>query len=336
MEKDLTHFLEMRELENINSRLYDSYTYNLLNNLTLSIFNTAEKKDIISGLASIKYIIEILKYCSLGISDAKKELTEEIRNTEYYKECTDRYNYYISSLANLIGYTNLKTPLEYSYLYITLLYKGYFSINGKFEYKKEKFDSFPILELTGARILEGNVLCRHSSMFLGDLLTKLDVKNYQQFCRTTPSSSFTFKDILLRNNQSHLITTILENDEKFSVDALNYYNPIICENQKANPFTLKDLIYSYKTQAASYKFIDEYELLNSCLKKIFLDNVPDKKIEYQKLRDAELKAKDCFIMYRELFKDLKEKQIENMKRIVELEHLLIPHGDVKPKTWVLK
>lgn len=339
MEINMFEFKDEKNLENLDKMIHSPIIYELTHNMSLAFVNLIENKSFSSLLLMGGYTYTYLNLLRSIVNKTNEEIIEEIKDTDQYKECLERYNEYLSSIANAFEFTNLTNSLEYSLLYTELLHQGYFSITGEYTYKIEQYDKYNLLELMGVRVLEGHAICKHVSVFLGNLLEKLSIKAYQQYCRASNIGEVKLNDLLYRKKANHLITSIIENNKKIFIDPMNRSNPFITENSKKTDFSISHMIFPYQTNFGIYNFFNDdasFQLVNESLKEKKLQDVPLVSIEKEILEEVRYKIMQCLIIYEEFFNEVKLDQLENMKRIVELENMLIPHGDSKPKVWILK
>lgn len=338
MERDLINYKNERNRENVMQQIFSPVVSNLLHDFIFSAGNMLDRCDALSTLLTLQYARAIIKQLSLGTTKSSLELVEEIRNSEHYSECMERYNEYLYAFSELLKSTEKTSALEVSLLYVELLSQGYFSITQNYQYKIEKYDKTHLPELMGARILEGTGVCRHTSSFLGDLLKKFDINTYQHCCRTTEEEWINLNDLIFRIKPNHLITAIVENNEKFFVDTLRKKRSIISATDKRKGISLKSLAFPYKSGKVLYNFdVDvNYQRINKNLEIEPQIDIPIKTIEKEFLKQLSLEIKTYIEEYSDRLYTFKIRQLKNMQRIVELENVLIPHGDCKPKIWILK
>lgn len=339
MERDIFRYKDERNLENFEEFMHSQHVYEFMHNMSLAFVNLAENKTFSSSILMMAYAYTYWKSLSSVVGKTNKELKEEIKATDYYKECMERYDEYLTIIANAFKSTDLTNPLEYSLLYTELLHLGYFSITDEYTYKIENYDKYNLLELMGARVLEGPAICKHASVFLGNLLDKLNIQSYQQYCKAGNIGKVKLYDFFITKKANHLITAVIGDNKKIYVDPMNRSNPLIDINFKRSDLSIDRIIFPYQTEIGLYNFFtddDSFNLVNGSLDKKYLQDFPLDSLEKDEIEEMKYKTLQNLIIYEEIFKETKQSQLENMKRIVELENMLVPHGDSKPKVWVLK
>jgi len=339
MERDIFRYRDERNLKNIEEFIHSQQAYEFKHNIAFAIVNLIENKTVSSVILMMAYAYTYWKSLTSIVGKTNQEIEEEIKTTDYYKECMERYNEYLSSIANAFNSTDLTNSLEYSLLYTELLHLGYFSITGEYTYKIENYDKYNLLELMGVRVLEGSVVCKHASVFLGNLLDELNIQSYQQDCKAGDIGKVKLYDFFITKKANHLITAVIEDNKKIYVDPMNRSNPLIDINSKRSDLSIDRIIFPYQTKIGLYNFFaddDSFNLVNGSLDKKHLQAFPLASLEKDEIEEMKYKTLQNLIIYEEIFKETKQRQLENMKRIVELENMLVPHGDTKPKVWVLK
>lgn len=134
------------------------------NNMLLPIITGA------TGYALTTSILKALKDTKDFSLEYKRQL---IRGSQEYHNCVDLYDSLVEDIAHFFRYLNLKDSLDIGLFYQCLLYNGFLSYNGDFNYHKYNYDGGICPEIYGARISSGTGVCRHIATNLKDIYEKM-------------------------------------------------------------------------------------------------------------------------------------------------------------------
>ena len=131
---------------------------------------------------------------------------EEIDSTQLL------YNEYLEDIAKIIKSEQFETPIELIHALDKLLTKGAFSNGNSFDYyEHEEIEHEMLGNLLGTFVLEGHGVCRHTTMFMLDLLKKLEIENYCIPCYFEKEDREDFE-------ANHIIVGLTIDDSKFAYD----------------------------------------------------------------------------------------------------------------------
>lgn len=240
------------------------------------------------------------------------QISKEKTNETYYNELNKirfkLYYEYISNLSCLIKENSYDdNSLSYSILYNILLNNGLLSVPSFFNYKIYKYDSDDFFNnITGARVISGYGVCRHISSMLSDILEKL---NYSACNIYVPK---------------HLVTGIIDNNHNYIYDSTNSTIGVIKD------FDLKTgEINSYYKDICSNNEINLLKSLDSINAYNFYCNIKHKNINYKTFRNIFNDNYQNYLRNKDKFLDFFYENIDKMKKISELDLLLIPRSDSK-------
>ena len=189
---------------------------------TFHLFNTLGSIGLGLEIYTGKFnTMPILFYSATIFSFIKfyKTMTKLTKDDLYYmdnKEEIDEaillYSEYLEDIAGIISKVHFNTSLELVHALDKLLKKGAFS-NGKgFEYHKYEETEHEILcNLLGTFVLEGHGVCRHTTMFMSDLLNKMGIDNFAIPCYFEKEHRDDFK-------ADHVMLGIVYGEHKFAYD----------------------------------------------------------------------------------------------------------------------
>lgn len=240
------------------------------------------------------------------------KFSKEKSNNTYYNELNKirfkLYHEFLSNLSYLIKENlSINDSLSYSILYNILLNNGLLSVPSFFNYKIYKYDSDDFFNnISGARVISGYGVCRHISSMLTDILEKL---NYSA-CNIYVSN--------------HLVTGIIDNDYNYIYDPTNSTMGIIKDENLKN-----GEINSYYKDVCSNKNINLLKSLDSINTYNFYCNIKHKKMDYKTFLNIFDDNYHNYLNKKTNFLDFFYENIDKMKKISELDRLLIPRSDSK-------
>ena len=131
---------------------------------------------------------------------------EEIDSTQLL------YDEYLEDIAKIIKKVPFESPIELVHALDKLLTRGAFSNGNSFDYyKHEEIEHEMLGNLLGTFVLEGHGVCRHTTMFMLDLLNKLGIETYSIPCYFEKEDREDIK-------ADHVIVGLSYADSKFAYD----------------------------------------------------------------------------------------------------------------------
>lgn len=259
------------------------------------------------------------------------DLIEELKNTDSYKMCYEKYNDYILKISSFLKKIGISDGLE-ACIYITnALRLGYFSKDKKCVYKKYRNDPLYTSHVLGARVLQGEYVCRHASFFLNSILENLNYDVAMVSVKLTNKAYSKLSSFELSTfNTNHAVSVILDEYGKFVFDITNFLFARCTE--KENQF---DIVSGFEDQY--FLFDDGVEYLD--------DDCP----LYMKIRNSknmDLSLKDIILSKCETYelmaatqRDLDNFYNENKDTVLEiasLEEQIAPRSNRLIKKWIVK
>lgn len=270
---------------------------------------------------------------NLAIAHFKLANTARPENEGLYHECLDMYNEYIYRLASLLSEVPVKDSLHLAVFLDRCMSTGFFSSTGFANYQKFSGDlDGRYTDLFGTRVLLGESVCRHNTVFATDVLKAM---GYNAFYVSVDSlkkhSRYSFDRI--SSDSNHAVTGIVDKDGRYIYDftwgKVAYFDKNVSNELGVNPdinIYLSEVLknyYSgieYNTKGyvlARNWFQDDLSMfMNAEDKEIDLINVN----EYVYLTDR---------LFKEYFLKLVEFRESNKKLtddIVGLSKVLIPYS----------
>ena len=152
-----------------------------------------------------------------GIVEKHYEETHFLAAQKDVQELQTLYQAYLEEVKKLFVKYGLQNPLTVSDYFEDMLWKGYFSIQRTFQYKKMEFQHYPI-SLLGARVMSGLALCRNISALYDDFSQKFDLLAPRVCC-----CLFSEKEEKLHSSPvgNHMINLLEINGKKLGRDITN-------------------------------------------------------------------------------------------------------------------
>jgi len=182
----------------------------------LAVYILGNNNFINSSISSGIFSSTLASICVLYHFEKEEVYKEKYKekNMDKYYELKELYDEYIDKVVNILSdikYENnmqLCTALDY------LLDTGFFSRNESYKYTKltDKYEVYE--DLFGTFIVEGNGVCRHNSVFISDILNKLNVKNLKIYCSN-------LKGRMALKYSNHVLLGLMQDDKKFVYDFTN-------------------------------------------------------------------------------------------------------------------
>lgn len=145
-----------------------------------------------------------------ALEELKKDKYKE-EHLEEYNELEKIYNEYLDSIVDIIKQYEYEDDLQLLIILDYLLYTGIFSYNNKYEYKNFEEVNEHFRELIGTFVFTGYGVCRHNTLFILDILKKLDKKCFEVLCSSDGKKA------------NHDVVGIVSNGEKYIYDFTNHY-----------------------------------------------------------------------------------------------------------------
>lgn len=231
-------------------------------------------------------------------------------NIDKYEELKKLYDEYITLLANQISKYEFDNNLELCIFLDELLKNGYFSCTDSLVYKRFNNIKEHHEDLIGTYVITGEGVCRHNTMFIHNLLDKLNISNLSICCYPLGTK----KPKLRGNFATHILNCLLDGNNKFAYDFTNHFIGII-EDDNTISFKdyLNDKIVEYYSIVRKYN-IDEYM------------SHPTLDIDGEDYVNAYIKSFYKFCMCRDDFSKLKKDNTELMNDISEKSLILLPRS----------
>jgi len=281
--------------------------------------------------------------CYFKMSDNKYTKLQELNE---YKECTELYDKFVTSIANLFEKLQIKNPLEIAVLYNYILEKGYLSKDSKYKYHIFKNEDELYHELLGTRITTGYGVCRHNASLLTDILNKMGNIAATVPVLSSKESDFIQKTANINNDQidgNHCITGMLVDDKKVTYDPTHRRIGIFA------PHKIQNLVINSPFFALGKGQLKEYPRLAYVLDKSKIVNYyaypnPD---NLEKILNSEpliLSDDEILNIFNNALDrienaDLSEfynEQKDIIERLAELNNIIMPHSDEKLKQKQLR
>ena len=160
-------------------------------------------------------------YQTLFKKTRESEIIKLIEESEQYNDYKKLYEDYLKNLVSFLKSINITSSLDISRFYSNFLESGFFSATTEHEWKTPKYSKESYIpKMLGSCIICGYGVCRHAASMLTDILnaaeippcnlnvTAYDIAKYQK-------SPIKILNLRLTN---HLITGIIENNEKYTYD----------------------------------------------------------------------------------------------------------------------
>lgn len=296
-----------------------------------------------------------------------ESLLDALKDNDLYKECLDRYDYYITNVANLLKSVGIKDSVGVCVYVALALRLGYFSKEHCCSYKDYKYDPLYLSDILGARVMQGEYVCRHAARFLNDILEKLNI-NATTFSVKISDKSYGELNSDERNllRIDHDINIVTSGKGKFAFDITNYYfanctenehefdivnNPIdvVVEKNGRYGYIVSDSFIAYCTSDEQFRDIIEYSSDKCFLAKYGMDflsvydlkYLPFLNMENMKLSPISICAEQLEVLdiISDTYGDLDNFYITNKKIVDEialLEEQIAPRSDNLIKKWILK
>lgn len=133
------------------------------------------------------------------------------KNEAEYGNLEKLYNEYVSLVSNIISKYQFRNNMDLCNALNYLLHDGIFSLN-EHKYRIHKNTFGETYDIRGSYVIQGDCCCRHNTKFMSDLLTKLDVPNFNINVSTK---------LFRRNSANHVLNGIFDNGKLFGYDFTN-------------------------------------------------------------------------------------------------------------------
>lgn len=160
------------------------------------------------------YIVLTQGYWATASIINGEKYTKEIKNIE------NMYNNLINNYTVLNNNFELKNPVEIYSMYNYMLYKGYLSKDGEFNFGTN--DIKDIRSLLGVNVITGKAVCRHIASMLNDIYRKLDLNAYPltAYLNEVDSLNFLLED-MLTSLETQLKSSTNEKEKKEIIELIN-------------------------------------------------------------------------------------------------------------------
>lgn len=226
-----------RQLNRINEKVVTAYQSQLASFLT----DQKNVAKLIAFLASVGFTISMgdssmlfpmltgasgFAVCS-SVSKAVKEAGEFsleykrqlMRDTDEYYNCVELYDSVITDIANFLRGLGFKDSLDIGLFYQELLYNGFLSAPGSFEYHKYSYDNGICPEIYGARVSSGAGVCRHIASHLKDIYEKMGfTASYLSVGGASCTLVSKIKTRIMPSSINHAVVCVKDHYGKFIID----------------------------------------------------------------------------------------------------------------------
>ena len=229
MNKELSNKIKIVMKRNGSLRSCAFYETAAAINIGLSFFT---EKISVSSL-----VFNIFTLLTVGVNYVKA-LTE-LENDKYreehkeeYEELKDLYDKYMNDLCDVIKKYKFDDELQLCILLDYLLYEGRFSLNNEFTYKIHEKTNEYFTDLLGTFVITGSGVCRHTTEFMINLLSKLNVNCFEILCSSEKNGDI-----------NHALVGLISNGKKYCYDFTNHFCGLIKDKY----------IYAYPGNFKAYK-----------------------------------------------------------------------------------
>lgn len=283
----------------------------------------------------------------------KKEIDFLIKSSEQYAECSELYRKYVKNIANFYKSINLKTALEIATFFDINLGSGMFNSEWNLqEYKDFKYqEDYYLAEIAGSTVMTGSSICRHNAPFLTDILDYSGIKACNISVMSYPLQKLRSNiDNLNSMKTNHMITGIIDNNEKFIYDPTNHMPGYFTTTEILNgidPYYLiitDDIANNTFEDSRCFK-ISEGNIVQELHKQFNAD----KKLELQDFINKKHKKPDFnyhkYLLeegiittqrYKKEILDFCHENRETVQKIKRLNETLNPRSDTKITNWKIK
>lgn len=276
------------------------------------------------GCAVTKAYVDSVKF-------ARNYRLELLSRTDEFKELKKSYDIYVAKIGNFLKELGVNDTLDIAMLYMEMLYSGFLSVPGQFNYHLFRNDFDMCSSLMGARVASGGAVCRHIASnlidiykYLGFPATYLTVKGTDNTVRSA------IADRILPFKTNHAVVLVGDRYGKYIVDPT--WETIaefrqseafahIVFNRRDIPMYHVDIDNTVKWQKS--REYDDYVKLR------FMYSAHFKPGEIRGVRDY---ARDFIDSNCYRFNLLRHRLSDEMVRVAELEHLLSGYSDRKQLT----
>lgn len=189
--------------------------------LTLNLTDIADPKILafITGAAAANFGNSVVKAYRDSLKFAREYREELMKDTIEYQACKNAYDEYIGHIANYMRSIGVTNSLDVGMLFMELLYNGYLSVPGTFNYHKYSVDNDSCTPVMGARVASGGAVCRHIASSLSDLYNELGFTAAYVSVKGTDSKVSTYlKDKLFRVRPNHAVVMVGDLTGKYVID----------------------------------------------------------------------------------------------------------------------
>lgn len=276
------------------------------------------------GCAVTKAYVDSIKF-------ARNYRLELLSRTYEFQELKRNYDIYVAKIGNFFKELGINDTLDIAMLYMEMLYSGFLSVPGHFNYHLFKNDFDMCSSLMGARVASGEAVCRHIASnlidiykYLGFPATYLTVKGTDNSVRSAVA------DRVLPFRTNHAVVLVGDKYGKYVVDPTwetiaefrqNESFAHIIFNKREIPMYHIDIDYTVKWNKT--REYDDYVKLRLMKPAHF---------RHREIKSARDYAKDFidFNCYR--FNVLRYRLSDEMVKVAELEHLLSGYNDRRQLT----
>lgn len=173
----------------------------------------------ITGATAANFGNSVYRAYRDSLKFAREYREELIKDTIEYQTCKIAYDEFIGHIANYMRSIGVNSSLDVGMLFMELLYNGYLSVPGTFNYHKYSVDNDSCTPLMGARVTSGGAVCRHIASSLVDLYNELGfTAAYLSVKGTDDKISSILRDKFLRVKPNHAVVMVGDAQGKYIID----------------------------------------------------------------------------------------------------------------------
>ncbi len=257
---------------------------------------------------------------------AKKYKLEMLYNTPEYKRCKDLYDEFIRELARFMNDMGVNDTLDIGALFMELLYCGYLSVPGRFEYHRYDIDNDICSDIMGARVLSGSGVCRHIAGCLIDLYKAMGYPAaYVTVVTTNNELSSVIKDKILPFRTNHAVVLVADKYGKYIFDPTHMDVAVLNEQGDfARVVQNEKKLYHIDMDDSTLKFAPSMSSDYAELQRFRPSQISERDVV-----DSRLNASRFIKRYSYLCNSLRSRIMYYLQNAAMLEHQLSDYSDKK-------
>ncbi len=173
----------------------------------------------VTGATAANLGATVIKAMSDTMKFGRQYRMQLLSKTKEFQDCKKSYENYISKIGDFMIDLGVKDTLDIGMLYMEMLYGGYISVPGQFQYHKFKTDYDMCSPLMGARVTSGGAVCRHIASNLIDIYRYLGYSALYLGVNGTDGSLINMvKDRVLPVRSDHAVVLVGDRYGKYIID----------------------------------------------------------------------------------------------------------------------